>query len=120
MCGADREDEHAHGPAAVEVERHAEEDRDGRADHVLLRARNQPTQRISRPTLRLTCHGHRRPGRKPPLVLECALSDVYTYIGAIGARCIGTIGVVCPGTLFIGDNGAFLCTPMKIGVQVEH
>jgi hypothetical protein len=21
--------------------------------------------------------------------------------------------MVCPGTLFIGDNGAFLCIPMK-------
>ena len=25
-----------------------------------------------------------------------------------------------PGTLFIGDNGAFLCIPMKIGVKFEH
>jgi hypothetical protein len=28
--------------------------------------------------------------------------------------------MVCPGTLFIGDNGAFLCIPMKIGVKFEH
>jgi hypothetical protein len=41
-------------------------------------------------------------------------------MGAIGARCIGTIGMVYPGTLFIGDNGAFLCIPMKIGVRFEH
>jgi hypothetical protein len=32
-------------------------------------------------------------------------------------RCIG---MVYPGTLFIGDNGAFLCIPMKIGVTFEH
>ena len=30
------------------------------------------------------------------------------------------LGMVCPGTLFIGDNGAFLCIPMKIGVKFEH
>jgi hypothetical protein len=29
--------------------------------------------------------------------------------------------MVYPGTLFIqGDNGAFLCIPMKIGVKFEH
>jgi hypothetical protein len=28
--------------------------------------------------------------------------------------------MVCPGTLFIGDNGAFLCIPMNIGVNFEH
>jgi hypothetical protein len=33
---------------------------------------------------------------------------------------IGTIGMVYPGNLFIGDNGAFLCIPMKIGVKFEH
>jgi hypothetical protein len=34
-------------------------------------------------------------------------------------RCIG---LVYPGTLFIvlGDNGAFLCIPMKTGVKFEH
>jgi hypothetical protein len=32
-------------------------------------------------------------------------------------RCIG---MVYPGTSFIGDNGAFLCIPMKIGVKFEH
>jgi hypothetical protein len=32
-------------------------------------------------------------------------------------RCIG---MVYPVTLFIGDNGAFLCIPMKIGVKFEH
>jgi hypothetical protein len=32
-------------------------------------------------------------------------------------RCIG---MVCPGTLFIGDNGAFLCAPVKVGVKFEH
>jgi hypothetical protein len=28
--------------------------------------------------------------------------------------------MVYPGTLFIGDNRAFLCIPMKIGVKFEH
>jgi hypothetical protein len=28
--------------------------------------------------------------------------------------------MVCPGTLFIGDDGAFRCIPMKIGVKSEH
>jgi hypothetical protein len=28
--------------------------------------------------------------------------------------------MVYPGTLFIGDNGAFLCIPMQIGVKFEH
>jgi hypothetical protein len=28
--------------------------------------------------------------------------------------------MVYPGTLFIGDNGAFLCIPMKIGVRFEQ
>jgi hypothetical protein len=28
--------------------------------------------------------------------------------------------MVYTGTLFIGDNGAFLCIPMKIGVKFEH
>jgi hypothetical protein len=28
--------------------------------------------------------------------------------------------MVHPGTLFIGDSGAFLCIPMKIGVKSEH
>jgi hypothetical protein len=28
--------------------------------------------------------------------------------------------MVYPGTLFIGDNGAFLFIPMKIGVKFEH
>jgi hypothetical protein len=28
--------------------------------------------------------------------------------------------MVYPGTLFIGDNGAFLCIPMKIGVKFER
>jgi hypothetical protein len=28
--------------------------------------------------------------------------------------------MVCPGTLFIGDNGIFLCIPMKIGFKFEH
>ena len=28
--------------------------------------------------------------------------------------------MVYPGTLFIGDNVAFLCNPMKIGVTFEH
>jgi hypothetical protein len=32
-------------------------------------------------------------------------------------RCIG---MVYPDTLFIGDNGAFLCIPIKIGVKFEH
>jgi hypothetical protein len=32
-------------------------------------------------------------------------------------RCIE---MVYPGTLFVGDNGAFLCIPMKIGVKFEH
>ena len=41
-------------------------------------------------------------------------------IGAIGAIAIFFIGVVYPGTLFTGDNGAFLCIPMKIGVEFEH
>jgi hypothetical protein len=42
------------------------------------------------------------------------------FIGAIGARCIRTIETVHPGDLSIGDNGAFLCIPMKIGVKFEH
>jgi hypothetical protein len=42
------------------------------------------------------------------------------FIGAIGVRCIGAIGMVYPGTLFIGDNGPFLCIPMKIAVKCEH
>jgi hypothetical protein len=28
--------------------------------------------------------------------------------------------MVYPGTLFIGDNGAFLCIPMKLGFKFEH
>jgi hypothetical protein len=28
--------------------------------------------------------------------------------------------MVCPGTLFVGDNGAFLCNPMNMGVNFEH
>jgi hypothetical protein len=28
--------------------------------------------------------------------------------------------MVCPGTLFIGDDGAFLCIPMKKEVKLEH
>jgi hypothetical protein len=28
--------------------------------------------------------------------------------------------MVCPGTLFIGDDGALRCIPMKIGVKSEH
>ena len=28
--------------------------------------------------------------------------------------------MVCLGTLFIGDNMAFLCIPMKTGVKSEH
>jgi hypothetical protein len=52
-------------------------------------------------------------------VLEFALHGAYC-IGAIGAIAILFIGVVHPGTLFIGDSGAFLCIPMKIGVKFEH
>jgi hypothetical protein len=37
-------------------------------------------------------------------------------IGAIEAIAILFIGVRYPGTLFIGDNGAFLCIPVKIEV----
>jgi hypothetical protein len=28
--------------------------------------------------------------------------------------------MVCPGALSIGDDGAFLCIPMQIGVKFEH
>jgi hypothetical protein len=42
----------------------------------------------------------------------------HTAIG--GFLCIGTIGMMHPGTLFIGDSGAFLCIPMKVGVKSEH
>jgi hypothetical protein len=41
-------------------------------------------------------------------------------IGAIGAIAIFFIEVVYPRTLFIADNGAFLCIPMKIGARCEH
>ena len=41
-------------------------------------------------------------------------------IGAIGAIATFFIGVVHPSTLFIGDSGASLCIPMKIGVKSEH
>jgi hypothetical protein len=41
-------------------------------------------------------------------------------MGAIGAIAIFFIGVVYPGTLFIGDNGAFLCIPMKMGLKFDH
>jgi hypothetical protein len=54
---------------------------------------------------------------------ECSARICSTrFIGAIGARCIGTIGMVYPATLllFIGDNGVFLCIPMKLGVKFEH
>jgi hypothetical protein len=38
------------------------------------------------------------------------------FIGAIGGRCLWC--TLAPS--FIGDSGAFLCIPMKIGVKSEH
>jgi hypothetical protein len=61
-------------------------------------------------------HGSRHPGGSTVLGLFCSTR----FIGTIGGRCIGTIGMVHPGTLFIGDSGAFLCIPMKIGAKSEH
>jgi hypothetical protein len=46
-----------------------------------------------------------------------ANASITRFIGAIGGSCVGTIGMVYPGTLFIGDNGAFLCIPMNIGIK---
>jgi hypothetical protein len=77
-----------------------------------------------RPAAACRCRGLRceRRGEAP-----CATTDnrprricSTRFIGATGGRCIGTIGMVHPGTLFIGDSGAFLCIPMKIGVKSEH
>ena len=47
-------------------------------------------------------------------VLAFTLQGAYGCRGHTRAISIFFIGVVYPGALFIGDNGAFLCTPMKI------